>query len=350
MSTMNLDADAFRDAGLEPVERAAAEWVLRQQQGFSPAEAREFKQWLEETPDHRKVFEEMAETSQLLDRVHEPSTAEVLPFTPAAAVPQRKKSLLRIALAAAALVAVGFVGWRQWQPLVPSFAESATTQVGGMRKLDLPDGSVVYLNTNTAVAVNYISGERRVQLVRGEAYFTVAKDPSRPFWVQAGPVAVRAVGTAFNVRIRPDAVNVLVTEGKVRLVDGDHATAPASQPVDAGAMLTTGHQAAVSVGGTSATAANAVVISTVEPRAIKSALAWQEGRLEFIETPLAEVVSEFNRYNRHKIVIADPTLATRRFGGAFASHQIEPLLELLEQSFGVVSEERENETVLRLAR
>jgi transmembrane sensor len=349
MSKIDFDADSLRDAGLDPVERAAAEWTFRRQRGLSAEDERAFSQWVNEAPEHAKVFAEMNETEHLLDGIRIRSAENIVPFPPTA-VSRRRLPVLSLALAAAAAFAVGFVAWRQWKPTAVPFVQSAVTQVGGSSRLELPDGSVVRLNTDTEVEVNYVAAERRIKLVHGEAYFTVAKDSSRPFWVQAGPVAVRAVGTAFNIRIRPDAVNVLVTEGKVRVVEGDHAKAPVSQPPDTGAMLTMGHLAKVSLDVSHRLAAEALIISAVQPRAIESAMAWQEGRLEFIETPLAEVVSEFNRYNRHKIVIADPILAARRFGGAFASHQIEPLLEVLEQSFSVVAEERQDETVLRLAK
>jgi transmembrane sensor len=126
---------------------------------------------------------------------------------------------------------------------------------------------------------------------------------------------------------------------------GDVAVAHDAEP-----LLEVGHMARVAFDSDRAPAPEGLVVSAIEERVMKSALAWQEGRLEFFETPLAEVVAEFNRYNRHKIVIADPELAARRFGGAFASHQIEPFLELLEQSFGVVAEHHSTETVIRQVR
>src|SRR5581483_9214616 len=90
-----------------------------------------------------------------------------------------------------------------------------TTAAGGYERQTLADGSVVELNGNTQVQVAYSPAERRVRLVQGEAHFTVAKNKRRPFWVEAQGVSVRAVGTAFNVRLDPQRVDVLVTEGRV---------------------------------------------------------------------------------------------------------------------------------------
>eukprot|EP01036_Dinobryon_divergens_P015726 gene15726-biopygen13930 len=94
---------------------------------------------------------------------------------------------------------------------------TAETAVGAFQKFDLPDGSVAQLNTDSAIDAAFTATERRIRLVRGEVFFTVTKDPSRPFIVTSGPVAVRAVGTAFNVNLKAATVDVLVTEGVVEL-------------------------------------------------------------------------------------------------------------------------------------
>lgn len=344
MSKFPLNPEA-----LDAAELAAAGWILRRQKGLSRAEAQEFGQWLAAAPVHARMLAEMERTAGLLDALPRAPRGEVISFPQAQASPHRRSAALQVAVACAVLLAVGWGAWWQVTRTRLSYAQNAETQVGDMQKLVLPDGSVVRLNTNSAVEVSYVVAERRVRLVRGEAYFIVAKDKARPFWVQAGPLAVRAVGTEFNVRLGADRVNVLVTEGKVRVVE-DQSPVPAPHPESAGSVLTQGQLAQISLAADSAQATSPVVISLVEPRQMKNIVAWQEGRLTFFEIPLAEVVAEFNRYNAHRIVIEDPVLAARLFGGSFASHRVEPLLEVLEQSFGVVSEKRGGETVLRLAK
>jgi transmembrane sensor len=90
-----------------------------------------------------------------------------------------------------------------------------------------------------------------------------------------------------------------------------------------------------------------LVVGAADAAQIDGTLSWQKRRLKFAATPLGEVVAEFNRYNSHQLVIADPALAAEPFGGAFAPNGHEALVELLQQSFGVVAERRASQTILR---
>jgi transmembrane sensor len=224
----------------------------------------------------------------------------------------------------------------------------ASTEVGVMRTLPLADGSVVQLNTDSAISVRFTATERRVELVRGEAHFQVTKNPARPFIVSAGTVAVRAVGTAFDVRMRPEAVEVLVTEGKVRV--DDTAKGQSLLPTPAAGetpLLIAGERAFIPVG--TPVKLIPATVTAVAASEIGQRLAWQARRLEFVATPLSEMVTEFNRYTQHKLVIADARLAQRRFGGTFSAGDNEELVRLLEAEFGVIAEREANETKLRLA-
>ncbi len=332
---------------ISAAEKAAAEWVLRRQTPLDPADENIFAAWCR-IPGNHQLYIEMAETSRLLDRLGT-ATARQTRAVPTPMRIQRKSTYwLPIGLAAAACAVFLFVRAVKSPVSQPSFAETLVTEIGGARSEQLPDGSTLRLNTDSEVQVTYLARERRLRLIRGEAYFTVAKNPARPFWVEAGPISVRAVGTAFNVRLQADAVDVVVTEGKVRVVNGDgREAARREKPEDLGPLLTMDHIGRVSLAKT-ADASGSMVITAAGPKTLQSLLAWQQGRLEFSGRPLEEVVAEFNRYNHHKIIIADPALAKRLFGGAFASHDAAPLLELLEQSFGVVAEEQPGATVLHL--
>ena len=349
MKSYHPHDSSAEDSSLSETERIAAEWTLRQAHGLTAQEERELARWLAGDKERARLFAEMEQTSHLLDglKFQMAGTTPVQSGHRAAKSPSRR--IVAVAAAAAIVIAGGIWEFaRVHQPSLSGYALSESTQLGETKRLELPDGSVALLNTNTAVEVSYEKAERRVRLLSGEAFFTVAKNPQRPFIVQAGRIAVRAVGTAFDVRLSSDALNVLVTEGKVRVSGSSGQTAAASSSSsDADPLLEFGHMARVVFDADRSPKPNGMVVSALEERAIKSALAWQEGRLEFSDTPLSEVVAEFNRYNQHKIVIADAELGARRFGGGFASHQIEPLLELLEQSFGVVAEHRASETIIR---
>ena len=337
--------DDSNDDGLGAMERSAAEWVLRMGQGLSPDEERDLARWLAEDPRHGRILREMEQTSRLLDGIkfripHEADQAQAVEPEPA---PRRR--WLRVTAAAATCLIVGLGVWRIDVERALHYSTEAITRVGESRRLQLPDGSVIVMNTATHVEVEYGRRERIIKLESGEAYFAVAKNPQRPFIVQSGRIAVRAVGTAFDVRLHADALSVLVTEGKVWVNDEGAKDAGRTEPV-----LGVGHAARVPLDLDSRPDAPGIVVTAVKPLAMADALAWQKCRLEFSDTPLSQVVEEFNRYNDRKIVIADSSLASLRFGGSFGFHGIDSFLELLEQNFNVVADRRGNEIVLRLAR
>jgi transmembrane sensor len=186
-----------------------------------------------------------------------------------------------------------------------------------------------------------------VSLTRGEAHFTVAKNRERPFIVSAAGVDVRVVGTVFNVRLRSEAVDVLVTEGKVRVGSTADISERAAVLPSATLHSELGAGQKLSIGRPSQAAplpTSPVELSAAE---IKQTLAWQTRRLDFDSAPLSDIVAEINRYNWHQLVIADPRLNAQRFGGSFPAGDHETFVRMLEANFGVVAERAEGETRLR---
>lgn len=330
---------------LNAIEAAAADWLIRRDHGLTPAQQREFARWQALDPRHVAAFEALAATWALL--------GEAKPVAAPAAA-SRRTMWWPAALAAAAAIALAFAAWpraaRDAGPAPAADYElAAETEIGGLRKVELPDGSVIQLNTGSAVAVRFGAAERRVRLVRGEAHFAVAKNPGRPFIVNAAGVDVRVMGTVFNVRLRPDAVDVLVTEGRVSVQSPERKDPMPASPVPgrvAAAELTAGQKLSVELRPDEAAPAAQPV--AVRATAIRQALAWQERRLEFDATPLDEIVAEFNRHTRHELAIADERLRGRRFGGSFAVTDHETFVRMLEKDFGVAAERSAGRTVLRL--
>lgn len=354
---MSSPSDSSRPANPVPppevIEAAAAAWLSLRDRGMSAAETAEFMRWLQQDPQHAVVFADLDRVWQDFDR---------LGAVPAANAPEPDGDLLSPRVrrrhhcrwawttlgvaAAAALVLLTVVPFRGSRP-------AAETAVGAFQKLDLPDGSVAQLNTDTAIATTFTATERRVRLLRGEVFFSVTKDPARPFIVTSGPVAVRAVGTAFNVRQRDAGVEVMVTEGRVRVDDAENGRSLlASTEATAGPpVLAAGERAMIAVPPLATAVAPATAtVQKVTPPEVRRALAWQERRLEFDAVPLAEVVREFNRYNRTQLTIAEETLATKRFSGTFRADGYESLVRLLEEDFGVSVARSEREIVLRVRR
>jgi transmembrane sensor len=181
------------------------------------------------------------------------------------------------------------------------------TRVGEIRQVPLSDGSLIAINTQSAVEVAMHPDVREVTLTRGEAWFKVAHDKNRPFIVSAGRIRIRAVGTAFSVHRHDDGAEVLVTEGVVE-------------------TWTVGEEERrVRVeAGSKAYVAEYEPPKPVEASAdIARSLAWREGQIALEGETLDEAVAQFNRYNTRKLVISDPGLAEEKLVGQFRA--TEPL-------------------------
>jgi transmembrane sensor len=342
----------------EEIQLGAADWLVRQDHGLTAEERDEFERWLARDARHAAAYRELCETWGLLDQV--PASRVPLPLR---RIGMAWWAGAGLAAAAAVVVAVWLPSWNSASTIAAD--QRATTAIGGFERLTLPDGSVVRLNTASAVAVAFAESERRITLESGEASFEVVKDAVRPFIVRAGPVEVRAIGTAFNVRQEGDAVDVLVTEGRVQVDDvvskqsvlppkvpATRAEPPAGSRSESGSLsvmpvLSAGQR--VRIANKPMESAKPVEVLEVPAPVVARVLAWHDRHLEFSDEPLEHIAAEFNRYNQHRLVIADPVLGTQRFGGKFPANDFATLVRLLEANFGVIVERRENETVLRRA-
>jgi transmembrane sensor len=191
---------------------------------------------------------------------------------------------------------------------MPALMREASTQIGERALLVLTDGSKVTLNTDSAVRADYTGRERRLTLLRGEAFFDVAKNPNRPFIVTAGSRQVIAVGTAFNVRLQNEQVRVTLVEGTVRIVPALAAMVATPDKL---------REPAVVLQAGSAFVAGADGSERVEQLDTARATSWRSGKLVFDGDRLADVVAEMNRYSREKLEIEDPALEDRKVSGVF---------------------------------
>ncbi len=207
------------------------------------------------------------------------------------------------------------------------------TPVGGLETLSLPDGSRVILNTGTTIRVRLQRTQRRIDLESGEAYFSVATDPSRPFVVFVAKKSVTALGTEFAVRRTSDELQLVVTEGQVQL-----ATTNTSRSWPA---------ITLSSGTVTRTLGSEVLTNRASAAEVRELLSWRDGFLEFHDTTLSDAVAEFNRYSTRKILIGEPSIASIRISGKFKSGNAEAFLWLLQRGFPVTVEEQQEHTILR---
>ena len=308
--------------------------------------------WLKTSPEHVEEFLAVAALWDALPDVSaQPSIEEVVelvaseanvvPLAASDPEPPRPKRPLglrsrALGLAAAATMAAVLIGGAltlRQTPVDPNFHATA---IGEQTSLPLPDGSLVTLNTQSALRVDYSSEFRDVHLRRGEALFDVAKQPGRPFRVITPHAVVTAVGTRFNVRSETEDVVVTVVEGIVDVA----ATSAGSQSRGTGRVptqLTIGQQARV--------ASQSGEVAVVEA-AVDKATAWRERRLVFDSMSLAEVIDEFNRYNDPPLLIEDPALRAMEISGIFRANDRASFVAFLEQMTLAESETRADGTIV----
>ena len=351
----------------EEIHAEAAGWLSRRDRGLSAAEQDAYLEWLYRNPAHGRAIVQLERVWTTLNQLEQWRPAHSALPNPDLLLPRRspwaKVGVAASFLAAAAAIALLLFGWRPVH-FGPDAPRREAIIHPGPEKVTLADGSVVELNRGAKIDVQFTPGERHVRLLTGEALFTVAKNTARPFFVDTGRVSVRAVGTAFSVALAPDEVVVLVTEGSVAVatteIGGQRsedrgqspnvgAANPSSvlRPRSSEVLLSAGERTAIKL---TPDAPVAPVVQSVTPAEIERALSWQALRLEFVDMPLGDVVAAFNRYNRHRLVVADDETAAIVVGGNFRADNVEAFVRLLDASFGVSAARAGDELTLRKKR
>lgn len=294
------------------IDEQAAAYVARLACDADPAARQEIYAWVSADPRHAVAFARMEAAWEASERLR-----AAPPSLEPVSGGRRRTFILGAAAAASAAVAAT-VGWR-----LLDNGERYRTRVGERRVIALSDGSTLTLNTASTVDVAFTAKARHLRLVRGEALFEVAHDPSKPFLVEAGAARFRALGTAFNVRVRPDVVELTVTQGVVAVVAGesDVDRMPGARRIVAG--------------GGAVVRSGAVAATALDEQLLRQRVAWQDGVLEFDGESLAQVVGEFNRYRRQPIVIGDARLESLRIGGRFEVDEADKFLTALTSSFPI---------------
>jgi transmembrane sensor len=351
---MNFGRRRQRSSGA--VEEAASLWVVRGERGLTASEQDEFLQWLAADPGHGR---ELGRQRRNWDRLrlladwrpeHSPCPNRDLLAPPMRRV-RRWIGAGRRRLAPLALAAAAAVGWGAFlaTPTVPlPPAAVAAAAIPMIEQRILPDGTRIDLNRGAAISVFYSGRERRVRLEEGEAHFNVVSDAARPFIVSAAGVDVRAVGTAFNVRLEAKRVEVLVTEGRIDMKAPEPAALHpvAGDPVPEVARLQAGQRALVALGRPD----SRPEVFAISAGEIAARLAWQPQRLEFNDAPLSAIVAEFNRRNAPlEIVLAHAGLATLEITASLRSDNVEGFLRLLEAGFPVKVERSGRTVIIRSA-
>ncbi len=318
------------------VSEEAAEWFVDFRAGDVSRESRvAFETWVRSSPEHLRAYLEYAalwvegesvdarrgiDVEALIGRAQ--AEQPVVPLEQAGLERQFRRTRSSrgwrgMPAVAAVLVivvaAASVLGYLRWSAPVYS------TAAGEQRSISLADGSTVQLNSRSRLRVRYTDDKRSVELLAGQAWFEVVHEPARPFLVTSGPVAIRAVGTQFDVYRKKTGTTVTVVEGKVAVTgaaavkssdsaaDGVTAARPAdSAPV----YVSAGEQFSLGAGASPAP----VRINTA------ATTAWTQRRLVLKSAPLSEVAEEFNRYSTRELVVTDTAAEELRLSGVFSTN------------------------------
>jgi transmembrane sensor len=310
-------------ADLDRME-AAADWLVRLHDApGDEALAVAWLQWCEEDPRNLQEFR----SAQLVWHAATPTAAS-------APLPDQRKSNHRVwlSLAATVLVAIGIGSFALLRTHESELLQSYSTPIAGTGSSVLPDGSRVELGADSRITTRYTASQRFISVDVGEAYFLVAKDPGRPFLVDAGSMRVTAVGTAFNVRRNSDRVVISVSEGRVQLNSGsESADGAALMSKSARTPLLAGQQAIYS------SESGTVTIGDINATDVAS---WRNGVLKYMHEPLGSVAQDLSRYHNKRIVISDARLSAMPFTGTVFSSRIGDTLKALESVFPLQVQER----------
>ena len=313
----------------DPTE-TALDWFVRRRAGLDAAETAELQAWLSASPRHGDALERWAHQWDALDALPAAGISRLRDQLAADLGRERRPTPARwrgvpawAAFGAAALLltagGLGYWHWDERQQHQAVYAQSFATARGQQTTLTLPDGSRLSLDAATQSQVTYYRQRREVRLPEGQVMLEVAKDPSRPFDVIAGPLRITVLGTRFAVRYTPAStgdghVHVAVEQGHVS-VTGDKqrneaVELRAGQQVDGDAQ---GH------------------LGAVAPIASDQVAAWRDGCVSFQDAPLSQVLAEFERYGDTGLLVPEARVAALRLTGTFNPRHLENFRRVLPQ-------------------
>lgn len=313
--------------------QSASAWLARlRSQEISDETNRAFEKWLDAAPQNETEYEKCEMITEMAQELR--NDPDLSPFLKECSEDadlyfknQTEKSVMkkRVTQVIASLSTIAAVITLTFFSLQP---ETFETKVGEQRTVMLEDKSLVQLNTNTKISVDYTDGERFIILRHGEAIFEVTPDKNRPFRVQAANGSAVALGTVFNVAIDQNKVTVTVIEGTVRVAGNQTTNNPASQPV--------------LVIGEAISYRDNIIDSQIHEADIKRITGWREGKLVFDNMPLLQAIEEHNRYTSQHIILGDNQLKNLTISGVFRVGDTKSLLFLLKNTLNLKAISNQN--------
>ena len=310
----------------EAIAEQAHRWFMRRTENdLAPEDEAQFEIWLQQDPRHRALYAQAhgvwgaaARMGHLRRdeggaRDAEKDAVDMRP-------PWARRNVATVVGGVAAALALVITGSTMLLTTPREHVDEPyfATTTAEIREVALDDGTVITLGAESEIDVRFSTGRRQVTLLSGEAFFDVAKDPSRPFFVDIDDTQIRVVGTAFDVRRGAAGVDVSVLEGivEVRRPDDETKSNTVRVVLEAGEQVVSSRRAG---------------LTAVTPVSAREPGAWRQGRLVFDNVTLREVIADLDRYYDGDIVIDGDAIATMRVTASYRTDDIDKMLANLER-------------------
>jgi len=312
----------------QDVRALASEWLERRvSEDWSDKDQAELDAWVAESATNKVAYMRVSAAWAKADRIVVLKTPSFRPAAPA----QRKGIVSTSFQIAAALIVASAIGIGTTQYLSRPDGTVYSTAVGGHKTITLSDGSRIELNTDTSLRIALKDDRRNIVLDKGEAFFHVTHDSSRPFVVTVGSHRITDIGTEFVVRRQPGEVKVSLVEGRAQFEN----------------IGTTGSKPAVLAPGDVVVATSKDFSVTRKPvHDLDETMAWRHGSLIFFHTSLADAAKEINRYNEQKVVVADTHAARLKINGTFPVNDVRLFGRVAHVVLGVNVENKGGDVVI----
>lgn len=336
----------------EQLIEQASDWVAKLDRTLTQQEQSQLKKWLAQSPSHLNALLEVA---KLWDKMED--LTRLSDLFPKSGV-RKTQSKPWSAFIAASLFIIASLGFYHVQTIEYPSSNKAPdqlsahmqykTQVGQTNSINLPDNSTLVLNTDSIVKVKYSQHTRIIELLQGEIHIDVAHDKLRPLSVIAGGKVIQAVGTAFNVEVRDELIELIVTDGKVLVAQtsikpnqNNLDTLGKKLPIDAMA-ITKGEKVDLDLTGK-----KVQEITKVDPVDVAASLSWQQGNLIFRGESIDEVMAEISRYTDIEFELVEhQALRNVKVAGMFKTGDVDGLLNVLSRNFKISHQKISNDKII----